>query len=139
MADTSVEIKRPVVVKVIMTDEFRKQIVSEARETISRLDENIIAIEGQGNDAIKNVESQDPQQALEMKRQMEEDKCRLAQMKAELEWKIKEVENVDNGAELPYRVLEGPVLLSVGDDILEKLTKTEVVIKDWKVVEIRNP
>lgn len=134
----SIDIKRPIMLKVIMTPEFRQQLVAEANDTISRLDENLKAIEEEGRKQISALELNNPEKAKEMKRQMEADRDRLFSMKGELDWKIKEVQNVEDGAEVPFRILEGSVQLKVGDDVLEKLSRTEVVIKDWKVIEIRN-
>ena len=135
----SIDLKRPIMLKVIMTPEFRQQMIDEANTSIARLDDNITAIEQEGKDQLAELEESNPDKAQAMKQQMEADNEQLFQMKAELAWKIKEIENVEDGAELPFRVLEGSVQLKVGDDILNKLSKTEVVIKDWKVVEIRNP
>ena len=135
----SIDLKRPVMLKVIMTPEFRKQMVDEANTTISRLDDNLTAIEKEGEVQLSQLGESDPEKAAEMKEQMGADKDQLFQMKAELAWKVKEIENVEDGAELPFRILEGSVQVKVGDDILNKMSKTEVVIKDWTVVEIRNP
>jgi len=135
----SIELKRPVMLKVIMTPEFREQLAREANETIGRLDENLAAIEDEGISQISALEANSPDKAKTMKKQLEKDKEQLFQMRGELAWKIKEVENVEDGAELPFRILEGSVTIKVGDDVLERMSKTEVVIKDWKVMEIRNP
>lgn len=132
----SIELKRPVMLKVIMTPEFRKQLVDEARDSISRLNDNLESfLDDDEDDETSGSESSDQSKSP----QMTSEKERLERMKKELEWKIKEVENIVDGAEVPFRILEGSVQIKVGDDVLEKLSKTEVVVKDWKVIEIRNP
>jgi len=124
-----IEVKRPVVVKVIMTDEFRTQLQNESAETIKRIDESLQSLVTAGAAA--------PPPAAEMAAGIEMEKERLHRMKKEVEWKLKEVDGIQNDMEVPYRVLEGSVTLAVGDDFLSRMTKAEVVIKDWKVVEIR--
>ncbi len=118
----SIDVKRPIMLKVIMTPDFRKQLIDEAKETIKRIDENLKAIEESGVKQIAEIQEKDPDRAHKMKVQMEQDRDRLFQMKAELDWKIKEVENVDDGAELPFRVFEGSVTIKIGDDLLEKMS-----------------
>lgn len=134
----SLEVKRPVIVKVIMTSDFRKALLDEATETIKRIDETLKSFEGSEEPANPSTIETDPEKDAATKARIEQEKDRLFQMKSALMWKMKEVDNVDDGAELPYQVLEGMVTVKVGDDILERMAKTEIVIKDWKVVEIRN-
>ncbi len=124
-----IEVKRPVVVKVVITDEFRKQLHEESTETIKRIDESLQSLETASTTA--------PSQGKDMAAGLEMEKERLNRMKKEVEWKLKEVDGIQNDVEVPYRVLEGSVTLAVGDDFLGKMTRAEVVIKDWKVVHIR--
>ncbi len=45
--------------------------------------------------------------------------------------------NVPEGQEIVFRILEGPVDVKEGDDIQKILKGAEIVVKDWKVVELR--
>ncbi|MFP4497726.1 MAG: YlqD family protein [Vulcanimicrobiota bacterium] len=129
----SINLKRLVALKVIVTEEFRKQLVDEATQTISRIEDNLVELN-------QNLDKLPPgDDTREMFNQLKRDREQLIQMKDELEWKIKEVENLSDGAEIPFQMLEGEVSVNVGDDVREKMTKTEILVKDWKVVEIRNP
>jgi len=135
----ALEIKRPVAIKVIMTDQFRQQLISEAMDAIKSIEDNLHHMDSETLKQIQAVETSNPNQASLLTRQLEAEKERLIRMRGELEWRIKEVENVQNGAELPFRMLEGSVQLKVGDNFLEKVAKAEVVIKDWEIIEIREP
>jgi hypothetical protein len=73
-----------------------------------------------------------------MSQQLEADQERLKAMKAELTWKVRELESTENGGEYPLQMLEGAVHVKIGDNLLERLSKCELLIKDWKVLEIRN-
>lgn len=133
------DIKRPVVVKVIMTEPFRAQLISEAKETIKNIEQNLDSMEMEARKQIAAMQISNPHQASLVTQQMEAEKERLVKMRGELDWRIREVQGVELGAELPFRVFEGSVAIDVGDNFLEKMSQTEVVIKDWKVVEIRDP
>lgn len=130
-------VQRPVAIKVVMTQQFREQLISEARETINRIEENLKQIEADSRKYISTLDLQNPQQAAVASQQYESEKERLLRMKGELEWRIKEVEGLGEGIEVPFRVFEGPVEIEIGDNLLDKVTKAEIVIKDWKVIDIR--
>jgi len=134
----SIDVKRPVTVKVVMTPDFRKQLINEALETISRINQNLKAIDENTAAQLVGVGQSDSERTSAVKVQMASERDRMVQMKSELEWKIKEMENVEDGAELPFRVFEGTTTVRVGDNFLSKISNAEVVLKDWQVVEIRN-
>ncbi len=136
---SSLEIRRPVAIKVIMTDQFRKQLVSEATEAIKNIEDNLRHMETETQKQIQSVETGNPDEASLLSQQLKVEKERLTRMRGELEWRIRELENVQNGAELPLRMFEGSVQLKVGDNFLEKVSRAEVVIKDWEIIEIREP
>jgi hypothetical protein len=125
----SIQLKRTVAVKVIMTPAFRQQLIDEARETIARLDENLARLEAAvavstpaGGAATADVAAEQQ---------------RLLAMRGGLDWRIKEVESVSDGAEIPFRTIEGFVEVAVGDNFLHKMSQAEIVMRDWEVVEIR--
>jgi hypothetical protein len=134
----TIEIKRPITVKVIMTQGFKDQLIGEARETLNKLEMNLKIIEEQMMGQISNLAESDPERAINMSQQLEADQEKLKAMKAELSWKIRELESTENGAEYPLQMLEGSVSVRIGDNLLERLSKCEVLIKDWKVLEIRH-
>lgn len=134
----TIDVKRPILIKVIMTPLFRSQLLDEANETIKRLDANMKAIESEAGKKISDIEAIDPEKAKQIKSQLEMDQNQLFKMKSELTWRIKEVENSEDGVEYPFRIFEGSVQLKVGDDLQEKMTTAEIVVKDWKVVAVRN-
>lgn len=133
----SIEIKRPVLIKVIMTDDFRDQLTSEAEATLARIEENIEILDKECEKKAEELKEK-PEELKQFKDAVNADKERLAQMKAELDLRTQQLNNAANGEEYPFRVFEGPVVVKVGDNMMDKVSKTEIVLKDWKVVEIRN-
>lgn len=133
-----IDIKRPVLIKVIMTPEFRTQLMSEADETLAKLDENLKMVEAEGKKQLEKLVADDPDAAKTLKSQLTFEKERVAQMKNELSLRMTQLKSSEDGEEFPFRVFEGSVQVKVGDNIMDKVSKTEIIIKDWKVVEIRN-
>jgi len=133
----SVVLSRPVRIVVIMTPVFRQRFIAEAQAQIANLEENLERLENSGAPEVARQKVADPRQADLIQQQIDAERARLMRRRGEIEWHIKEVEAVPDGAELPYRVYEGPVTLAPGDDFLARMSEAEVVLKDWKVVEIR--
>jgi predicted chitinase len=134
----TIDIKRPVVIKVIMTPEFRTQLLTEAHETLQRLDENLNYVQEEGKRQLEKLVNTDIEKTRLLKSQMDFELDRLNQMKAELTLRMSQMENAQDGEEFPFRIFEGSVQVKVGDNLMEKVSKTEIVMKDWQVVEIRN-
>lgn len=130
-----VTVQHPISVKVVVTEAFRSQIIAEARASIQKIDANIemlaeVTPEGEADDA------SDPREVEFHRARLEAERQKLYQMRKELDWRIREAEEIKEGAELPFQTIQGTTQLKVGDDYLATVT-TEIVLKDWKVTEIR--
>ena len=133
----SVVLSRPVRIVVIMTPAFRDRFIEEAKAQIGQIEENLHRLESSGAPEVARQLESDPRQAELIRQQIDAERARLMRRRGEVEWHIKEVEAVPDGAELPYRTYEGPVTLAPGDDFLARMSEAEVVLKDWKVVALR--
>lgn len=122
----SLTVMHNVPVKVVMTESFRVQVVEQVRSSLAELDQESARL----NEFLSQAAEADFRQRLEGELQ------RLAYQKQQLEWRIKEAESVQDGAELFFQTLPSVIQLRVGDNIQEKMS-LEVLLKDWKIVEIR--
>lgn len=122
----SLTVMHNVPVKVVMTEAFRTQLVEQVRSSLAELDQESARL----NEFLSQAAEDEFRQRLEAEMQ------RLAQQKQQLEWRIKEAESVEIGAELFFQTLPSVLNLKVGDNIQEKMG-VEVLLKDWKIVEIR--
>lgn len=131
----TIEIKRPVAVKVIMTEDFRKEILDETMATFKKNEETFAHAE----ELYKRTKTSGaPKEQLEaIKRQLDVEKARFEEMKRDMEAKMEAFKNVPEGEEIAFRILEGPVSVKEGDDFKKVLGTAEIVLKDWKVVELR--
>jgi len=128
------EIRRPVLVKVIMTEAFRRQMILEAGESSGRIDEMLKSLDLQQ----ATLPADDAARAAAMLEHINAERDRLRRLKGEIEWKVREIEGVQEGAELPFRLLDGTVEVGMGDNFLKKLSQAEILLKDWQVIEIRD-
>ena len=132
---SSIQVKRPIAIKVIMTEDFRKQILDETTESLKKNEEMFSQAEDMYEKTKKSGASKDDLTTI--KKQLEFEKVRLADIKKDMEAKMNAFKNVPEGQEIVFRILEGPVDITEGDDIQKILKGAEIVVKDWKVVELR--
>lgn len=130
----TIEVKRPVTVKVIMTEDFRKQILDETLETLKKNEETFAKAE-ELYEKTKGCGDKDTLAAIS--KQLEIEKARFAEIKKDMDIKMKAFKNVPEGDEISFRILEGTVPVKEGDDIRTVLQNAEIILKDWKVVELR--
>ena len=122
----SLTVMHNVPVKVVMTEAFRTQLVEQVRSSLAELDQESARL----NEFLSQAAED------EFRHRLEDEMQRLAQQKQQLEWRIKEAESVEDVAEIFFQTLPSVLNLKVGDNIQEKMG-VEVLLKDWKIVEIR--
>jgi len=132
---SSIQVKRPVAIKVIMTEDFRKQILDETTDSLKKNEEMFAQAESMYEKTKKSGAS--VEDLTNIKKQLEFEKVRLAEIKKDMEVKMNAFKNVPEGQEIVFRILEGPVDVKEGDDIQKILHGAEIVVKDWKVMELR--
>jgi len=132
-------IRRPVIVNVIMTEQFRKELLTDIQARQKKLEEDIKSLEIGVSKEIARRALTEPKEASLLTRQLESDKERLTKLGEDLIRQMETVNNIPEGQEVPFWTLDGWVEIGVGDDLRQKTTQTQIVIKDWQVVEVRNP
>jgi hypothetical protein len=130
-----ITVVRPVVVKAIVTEAFKRQYLNELEETVRRLDAVITQIDVQIRRA--ELERQITPQSRAFRQQLEVERSRQEAARIELQARIKEAEGLELQSEFSQGTVESLVDLSVGDNFFVRLARAEVVIKDGIVIEIR--
>lgn len=131
----AIEVRRPVAVKVIMTEDFRKEILADTEGSLKKHEATFEQAEEVYHKAKSSGAPKDQLEAI--RQQLEIERARFAELKKDLEVKMEAFRNVAEGEEIAFRILEGPVTVNEGDDIKRVLGGAEIVVKDWKVVELR--
>ena len=133
------QIKQNIVVKVIVTEQFKNEYKQElsrqlssveikAKEFKSSLARVVIENAGVGNSSY--IES--------LKVRIEEERMLQEAIASELRDRIKEVDGLAIDSVYPYTILEGLVEVKEGDNLMRKASAAEVVLKDGIVVSIKN-
>lgn len=130
-------VKRSVAVHVIVTDEFKEELKAELRQASETTQQRIDQLEFQSRRFLADLQRSDVTQAMNARRQIEAEKRRQDGIKRDIEEQLAEADKLEIGSEYPRGVLEGVVEIKEGDNLLQKLADSKVVIKDGVVIEIR--
>lgn len=128
-------ISRPVVIKTIVTEAFKRLYVQELEEAIKRVE----ALEQQLDTQIRRseLERQVSPQTRVVRQQLEMERARQEGTRAELGMRLREAQQLELNSEFPQGTVEGLVEVHVGDNLFNKIGRTEIVVKDGIVIEIR--
>lgn len=128
-------ITRPVLVKVRVTDQYKKQLAMELQQTVARLELELQQLEFQSK-KILEVAKKNPAGAEVAVTQIDQEKQKRLDTRCQLLGRIKELGKLVNGSEMLQGKVESFVQVQVGDD-WNQIMNAEIVLEDGKVVEIR--
>jgi hypothetical protein len=136
--EQSVELKRVVMVKAMVTQAFKDNLVKELERAISNLDSQANQMTERSKAYFEDLKKKGlMQKAAAFKQQLEEERGRQAAAKSDLMMKIEEAKKLQLGSEFVQGPLEGPVTVSVGDNLYKKVGGAEIIVKDGVIQEIR--
>lgn len=132
----SLTITRPVVVKVRVTEEYKKALSTEIQEAISRLDLQIQHAGFQIKRMLAETEKQNPEDIPAARQRLEGEQKRRLEARQQLMEKLKETGKLVPGEEVIHGRLESIVELRIGYD-WQSIMNVEVILENGKVIEIR--
>ncbi len=135
-----VQLKRTATIKVIVTEEFKKYLVSELERAIKNLDTQLAQMEDQGKkliDTLKKQGEKTKKQVAAISQQINLDRQQERLAKADLEKKIQDAQLLPLNSEFIQGTVDGTVDVAKGDNLYKKLGALEIVIKDGIVQDIR--
>lgn len=130
-----ITLTRPVVIKAIVTESFKRLYVQDLEDAIKRVDTLVAQIDTQIRRT--ELERQLSPQSRAVRQQLELERARQEAAKAELQMRLREAEALELNSEFPQGTVESLVEVSIGDNLFNKIGRTEVIIKDGIILEIR--
>jgi len=139
MAEKEIELKRVVMVKAIVTEAFKANLVQELERAIKNLDAQAQQMDFQAKAYMEDLKKKGMvSQMTAFKHQMDEEKGRQTAAKADLQVKIEEAKKLVINSEFVQGPLEGPITVKAGDNLYKKIGAAEILVKDGVIQEIRN-
>ncbi|MCX5749579.1 MAG: YlqD family protein [Candidatus Saganbacteria bacterium] len=139
MSETAIELKRIVMVKAIVTEAFKDNLVKELERAIRNMDGQMQQIENQSKAYMEDLKKKGMmQQITTFRNQLNEERAKMTASKNDLLMKVEEAKKLVLGSEFIQGPLEGPVNVKVGDNLYRKVGAAEILVKDGVIMEIRN-
>jgi hypothetical protein len=129
-------VKCNVIVKVIMTEEFRKRTLAEMEELLEKVKEAQQRIDFQSRIYLADLQKVDIQKAAAFRRQWEEERAEREEFRKDLEQRIERLRTIPEGEEFLFTTLEAYVEAKENEP-LPIFSPPQIIVKDDKVVEIR--
>ena len=130
-----ITIARPVVIKAIVTESFKRLYTQELQAAIARVEELLTQLEAQIRRT--ELERQITAQSRAIRQQLELERARQESARLELQARLREVEGLELNAEFPQGTVESFTEVSIGDNLFQKLGRTEILVKDGIIIEVR--
>ncbi|MEX0765901.1 MAG: YlqD family protein [bacterium] len=128
-------VSRPVVIKAIVTEGFKRLYLQDLDEAIKRVDTIVQQLDMQIRRT--ELERQVSPQSRAIRQQLELERARQEGTKAELSMRLREAQELALNSEFTQGTVESLVEVNVGDNLFTKLGRTEIVVKDGIIMEIR--
>ena len=132
----SITVQRPVVIKAIVTEAFKRLYMADLEEAIKRVDAIVTQIDVQAR-RFELERQVTPQQSRNLRAQLELERQRQEATRIELQARLREAQDLQLNTEFTQGTIDGMVDVSVGDNLFDKISRTEIVVKDGIVLEIR--
>ena len=134
---SGITVKRSIGVRVIVSEEFKAELNSELQEAATETQRRIEQMEMHSRGLLAELQRSDLSQAMQARKQIEAERQRHDALKQDIQRQLQEVDKLEIGSEYPRGTVEGVVELQQGDDLVQKLSGSQIVIKDGVIVEIR--
>ncbi|MBN1460476.1 MAG: hypothetical protein JXA57_13150, partial [Armatimonadetes bacterium] len=125
-----ITVRRSIGVRVIVTEEFKKELEQELQQAASEAQRRIEQMDVQSRNVLAGFQRMDINQTMQARRQIEAERHRYDTLKQDVQRQIEEVGKLEIGSEYPRGTIEGVVEINEGDDLIKKLSSSEIVIKD---------
>ena len=130
-------VKRSIGVRVIVSEEFKVELKGELQEAATETQRRIDQMEMHSRRLLAELQRTDLSQAMQARKQIEAERQRHDALKQDIQRQLQEVDKLEIGSEYPRGTVEGVVEVNQGDDLVQKLSGSQIVIKDGVIVELR--
>ncbi|MGK7891701.1 MAG: YlqD family protein [Leptolyngbyaceae cyanobacterium] len=135
-------LKRPINIKVIVTEPWKNEVQAQLQTQINRLDGQMQQLEAQGQQALTQVQqSGQPenvvsQQTVNVQNQVNSKKNEILQKKNQALQQLDQIQKLEMGQEVGQGQVESFFTAKQGDNLVKKM-QVEIVLEDGVIKEVR--
>ena len=133
----SLTVNRSIAVQVIVTEKFKEELKTELQAAADASQQRIDQMEFQSRRYLADLQRTDLSQAMNARRQIEAERNRQEALRQDIVRQLEEADKLELDSEYPRGTLQGVVELNEGDDLVQKLSAAQIVVKDGLIVEVR--
>ena len=129
-------VRVPVAIKSKVTEGLKAKLIADLQQRLDLVDQDLQKIEFQAKRLLSEQAKIDAQGLIQLRQQIEEEKQKRLNFKADVAAKLKDAEKLELGSEISQGTMEQTITVKVGDD-LDALMGSEILLEDGKIVAFR--
>lgn len=129
-------VRVPVTIKAKVTESLKAKLIADLQQRQDMVEQDLQQIEFQAKRLLSEQAKIDAQGLIQLRQQIEEEKQKRTNFKAEVAAKLKDAEKLEIGSEIAQGTMEQTITVKVGDD-LDALMGSEILLEDGKIIAFR--
>lgn len=129
-------VRVPVAIKSKVTEGLKAKLIADLQQRLDLVEQDLQQIEFQAKRLLSEQAKIDAQGLIQLRQQIEEEKQKRLNFKADVAAKLKAAEKLELGSEISQGTMEQTITVKVGDD-LDALMGSEILLEDGKIVAFR--
>jgi len=131
------KIKRPVQVKVILTETSKNELAIEYQERLNQLKLELEQLRFQTKKLLHDASKKSPEQQRLYQERLKNEEKKMNEQIENMQFQIEQIDLVPIGTEIHHSTIESEVEIKVGDVWEDLMKSCEIIIRDGVVHEIR--
>ena len=132
----AVIVKRPVILKNVVTESFKSQLTEELEHAINQIGQWLEQEEFQSRRLIAEAQKQTPHRVNQLREEISQERGKQEQALENLKQQLSQMKQLEIDSFFSSGTYDAPVKIEVGDDIRSKLSQAEIIVKDGRVIQI---
>lgn len=132
----AVIVKRPVILKNIVTSDFKTQLTEELQSAIRQVERWLEQEEFQSRRLIAEAQKLNPRRVEQIREETAQERENQVQALINLRHQLELIKLLENDELFVSGTYDAPVKIEVGDNIRTKLSQVEIIVKDGVVIQI---
>ena len=133
----TITLKLPVTVKAKVTETLKAELIEEVNSALAAVDQDLQQFDFHTRRMMAELAQTDAQALVGLRQQIDGERAKMEQAKENFNERLQAAEKLELGSEILRGQMEQLVTVKVGDD-LEKLTRSEIVVEDGKIIAFRS-
>lgn len=129
-------VRVPVTIKAKVTESLKAKLIADLQQRQDMVEQDLQQIEFQAKRLLSEQAKIDAQGLIQLRQQIEEEKQKRMNFKAEVAAKLKDAEKLEIGSEIAQGTMEQTITVKVGDN-LDALMGSEILLEDGKIIAFR--